>query len=92
MIGGATLTFAKYNDEFRDAIVCNAPFLEDVLKVIYLEEDLSEALGKAYNSAKQGLVSVISGKKEKASVDISVKDEFKGLSCKISAFGTFLNK
>lgn len=77
LIGGATLTYAKYNDEFRDALVCSAPFLDDILKVIYLEEELGEAMGKAYRSVKQSVVSAIAGKKEKPAAEISEKQEFK---------------
>ncbi|KAK9881813.1 hypothetical protein WA026_017327 [Henosepilachna vigintioctopunctata] len=76
LVGGATLTYAKYNDEFRDAIVCSAPFLDDILKVIFLEEELSVALKKAYQSIKASLYGMFSGKTEKASVEIMQKSEF----------------
>ncbi|KAL3268175.1 hypothetical protein HHI36_007302 [Cryptolaemus montrouzieri] len=77
LIGGGTITYAKYNDEFRDALVCSAPFLDDVLKVIYREEDLTEALGKAYRYIKGSLYNLLLGKKDKTSAEIMLKKDFK---------------
>lgn len=77
LITGGTLTYARYNEQFREAIVCNSPILDEILKVIYLEEELSEALKKGYDGIKSSIYNLLFGKKDKMTGVIMAKKEYK---------------
>ncbi|CAH0556122.1 unnamed protein product [Brassicogethes aeneus] len=59
LVGGATLGYAKYDDNFRNDLAEYAPFTDTLIKYIFFEQSPLDALSESYNSLKDTVVSSV---------------------------------
>ncbi|XP_057664524.1 MICOS complex subunit Mic60 isoform X1 [Diorhabda carinulata] len=63
--GGATLAYAKYDPDFRKTLTGIVPFTDDVIRVIWQEDNLysSNLIAAYYDSIKKSVLGLFSGSK-----------------------------
>ncbi|CAG9829577.1 unnamed protein product [Diabrotica balteata] len=74
--GGATLAYAKYDPDFRKTLVGFVPFTDDVIKTLWQEDNIqsSNILSSYYESSKNAIFDLFTGKPTKESKYISTKE------------------